>query len=194
MTWTKLSDDFTDRLALHDAEISRSARYLLVEMYVWSNRMLTDGRIKIAALPKLTDSPEVDVELLELERAGLITSSADRRSWQLDWSDQLGKAEVDDRREAQKVRKERSRRHLAGDHSQCLPTAKCSKPVTRDITRDPLRESQPPDPTRPARRSRAGDKPPGPRCIHNQPIASDGARCAQCVEAGIADSSHRESA
>lgn len=47
MTWTKLGDDFNDRADL--IAVSRSARLLLVEMYVFGNRLLRDGRIPRAS-------------------------------------------------------------------------------------------------------------------------------------------------
>ncbi len=69
MTWTKLGDDFTDRPEMF--EVSRSARLLLVEMYVWANRMLRDGRVPVSVLRRISDSDDVDVDVKELVDVGL---------------------------------------------------------------------------------------------------------------------------
>ena len=51
MTWTRLSDDSTDRPQM--LRISRSARLLHFEAMVWCNKHLTDGVIPAAALPRI---------------------------------------------------------------------------------------------------------------------------------------------
>lgn len=85
MTWTRLSDDFTDRPEM--LEVSRSARLLHVEAMVWCNRMLTNGRVPAAAIPRITDAEDIGARIDELIDAGL-WDALDDSTWQLDWSDQ----------------------------------------------------------------------------------------------------------
>ncbi|RNL79170.1 hypothetical protein EFL95_09070 [Nocardioides marmorisolisilvae] len=179
MTWTKLSDDFTDRPEL--LEISRSARMLLIELIVYSNRMLTDGRIAAGAVRRLTDSTDPETELLELESAGWVTLVENGRAYQVDWSDQESASDVRDRQDATKERKRRSRKHLAGDHSLCLPGARCRALVTHPVTRDKTRGSQSGShsPVLPVpAQSRDGGQ-TRLRCANGSPIAPDGTCCGR---------------
>lgn len=120
MTWSKLGDDFTDRAEMFEA--SRSARLLLVEMYVWSNRMLTDGRVPANVLRRISDAEDPAAEVAELAAAGLV-ESADKGAWQLDWTDQETAEQVnarkDRRAENQRQYRDRKERHGRGDHSTC---------------------------------------------------------------------------
>ncbi len=120
MTWTKLGDDFTDRPEMF--EVSRSARLLLVEMYVWSNRMLRDGRVPVNVLRRISDSDDTDVDVKELVGVGLV-DRVDDGALQLDWSDQDDAAEVKARKEyradTQKRYRQRKARHDRGDHGAC---------------------------------------------------------------------------
>jgi len=132
MTWTRLSDTFNDRPEL--LAVGRSARLLHVEALVWSNRLLTDGAVPRGALPRLTDSLELEADVAELVDAGLW--EATETGYQLDWSDQETAEEVQARQE---VRNERQRRyrhrkalHDQGDHSECDP--RFCKAVTRYAT------------------------------------------------------------
>lgn len=104
MTWTKLGDDFTDRPEMF--EVSRSARLLLVEMYVWANRMLRDGRVPVSVLRRISDSDDVDVDVKELVDVGLI-EQADDGALQLDWSDQEPAGKVEQRRQDHRDRQQR---------------------------------------------------------------------------------------
>lgn len=120
MTWTKLGDDFADRPSM--LEVPRSARLLLVEMYVWANRMLTDGRVPKNALRRLSDSEDIDADIAELARVGLV-ESADEKAWQLDWAEQDSAADVkarkDYRADVQQKYRRRKQLHGQGDHSLC---------------------------------------------------------------------------
>lgn len=117
MTWTRLSDDYTDRLDLLD--LSRSARLLDVEGLVWCNRNTTDGYLPRAALRKVTDSPDANADVEELIAAGRWTDV--ETGWQLDWSDQIEAEEVAAERERWARQKKRQRLHNKGDHSICDP-------------------------------------------------------------------------
>jgi len=120
MTFTWLSDDFTDRPEL--LEVSRSARLLLVEMMVWSNRMLTDGLVPPNALRRICDVDDIDKDLAELLDAGVVTELGDGRL-QLDWTHQETAEKVSKRRkdneEKQRRYRERKERHKQGDHGLC---------------------------------------------------------------------------
>lgn len=133
MTWTKLSDDFTDRPDLLGC--SRSARLLHVEAMVWSNRTLQDGRVPRAALRRMTDADDVEREVQELVDAGVWEETVD--GWQLDWSDQddAETVRVRQRRRAeiQKAYRKRVAAHRAGDHAQCDPRH-CRQTVTGNAT------------------------------------------------------------
>jgi hypothetical protein len=101
MTWTRLGDDFTDQPSV--LRLSRSARMLHVEALVWCNRLLTDGALPVAALPRITDTEDLDGEVAELAGEGLWTR-VDNRTWQVDWSDQEPAKKVEQRREDRNAR------------------------------------------------------------------------------------------
>lgn len=156
MTWTRLSDDFTDRPEL--LSVSRDARLLHVEALVWCNRMLTNGELPAAAIRRLTDSPDPEASAAELEEAGHWTADG-AGGWLIDWTDQEDSSEVRKRREANAERQRNYRRrnelHQRGDHSQCLPKA-C--PALRGVTQDVTRyvTTPRPDPSRPVPTPREG--------------------------------------
>lgn len=120
MTWTRLSDNYADRMALDgllDCDLA-----LDVQLLVWSNRLLTDGFVPRAMLAKaapLSDEPEEGMRALV--EAGLWTEV--KGGWQRDWSDQETAERVKARqvatRERQATFRERSARCKAGDHSLC---------------------------------------------------------------------------
>lgn len=150
MTWTRLSDDFTDRPAM--LQVSRDARLLQIEAMIWCNRMLTDGTLPAAAVRRLTDSPDPDAAIDELVGVGLWKPVDAGGAWSLDWAEQEAGDEVRKRREANAERQRTYRRrrelHNAGDHTMCDPRhCRNASKVTRDVTRyeTPSR----PDPSRP---------------------------------------------
>jgi hypothetical protein len=61
MTWTKLSDDFTD----DTWTLSDAAARMHVDGLVWSNRKLLDLRIPKGDLPRFAKTPTAVAELLE---------------------------------------------------------------------------------------------------------------------------------
>lgn len=144
MTWTRLSDDFTDKLDL--LGLSRSARLLEVEALVWCNRNTTDGYLPRAALRKVTDSPDPEGDIAELVAAGR-WDDVDT-GWQLDWSDQESAQAVNDRRDEWRRRDERRRKHNKGDHSLCDPK-RCwalTRETTRETRSETTGDSRPPVP------------------------------------------------
>lgn len=152
MTWTRLSDDFSDRPAL--LSLGRSARLLHVEALVYCNRMLTDGGLPRGALGRITDSPDVAADVAELVAAGLWVATD--TGWELDWSDQENAATVAARREDHKARqatyRERGERHNRGDHSLCTKNCPYRRSdVSRDASGDTAVTRARPVPSRPKR-------------------------------------------
>jgi len=121
MTWTKLSDDHFDREEIFT--LSRSATLLDIEAKVWCNRLGNDGHVPAAQLARLTTSPDPEADVAELV-AGNVWE-VDGNGWQVDWSEQRTKAEVDTDREAGRAKqaayRDRVKRHGDGDHSACHP-------------------------------------------------------------------------
>lgn len=153
MTWTRLSDDFTDRRDL--MRCSRSARLLHIEALVHCNRLLTDGHLLRAELRRITDADDLGPLCAELEAVGLWTRTED--GWQMLWDDQEPADLVQHRQALNRTRQERKRRHDAGHHGDCNPkyckaadrdrrhadgdheactSRDCADVVTRDVTRD----------------------------------------------------------
>lgn len=132
MTWTALSDTWSDREDV--LKVGRSARQLLVEALIWCNRQETDGRLPQRLLRRISDSDDLDRDVAELLDAGLFADLGNG-SYQVDWTDQKTHEELTASRErkAENERKYRRRGQLhdAGDHSEC--TTRC--PVVRS-TRD----------------------------------------------------------
>jgi hypothetical protein len=153
MTWTRLSDDYTDKPAM--LGLSRSARLLDVEGLVWCNRHTTNGALPGAALPRLTDSEDPTADVAELVAAGLWAET--ETGWQLDWSDQEPADRVRARQERnaekQKRYRDRKQKHTHGDHSACDPrfcksvTGNASSNATGNVTG--LVTASRPDPSRP---------------------------------------------
>lgn len=197
MTWTKLSDSFTDEPAI--LAVSRSARYLHVEALVWCNRMLTDGLVPRGAIRRMTDAEDIEGDIEQLVAAGLWIETG--AGWAVDWTDQPAaddiKAERARRADAQRAYRERKAKHAAGDHSACDPrhcpalatdsvthnvarhvTPNVNDRVTPNVTRSLPRPDRPvltrPDPTRPGAKQRAGrarDREAGRSLRHRPPLA-----------------------
>jgi hypothetical protein len=198
VTWTRLSDTFTDRPEL--LEVSRSARLLHVEALVHCNRHLTDGRLSRRALRRITDSEDLDGDVAELENVGVWVPTED--GWQVDWTDQETAEKVRARQELAAARKERHEAHKAGDHEQCNPkTCTGARDRTRSGTDDGTasgtqtsthaRTPSRPDPTRPGPKgtgSGSGAPSTDPttglstgarRCSAGAIIGTDGICCAE---------------
>jgi len=206
MTWTKLSDNYADRL--EDLELTPTACWLHTAALIYCNRVGSDGRLPFSKIGKVASVPAADLYVAELEQQGLWTRLDGDGAWQVDWTDQEPAEDVRRRREGANDRQRRARQHRAGDHSLCAPERLCRR-VTRDVTRDvgSVDESSGvstgvtrdvtgprPVPTRPGpkepgkgRRPRATEVPP--RCAvpgHDGRggFDSDGdPHCGQCAEA-----------
>ena len=82
MTWTRLSDDYAERVC--DLGLSRSARLLDVEALIYCNRRVNDGVLPRTALVRVTDSANPMADFAQLVTAGLWSET--ETGWQLDWS------------------------------------------------------------------------------------------------------------
>src|ERR1035437_9135136 len=123
MTWTRLSDNYTDRAEFED--MSLSACYLDVEALVYCNRLLTDGFLSASKLPRITRSNDPDDDMQELIDSGLWEEV--EGGFQREWDDQRNRVDVERERAKSAVRtkrfneskRDRETRHAAGDHSKC---------------------------------------------------------------------------
>jgi hypothetical protein len=125
MTWTRLSDNYTDRPEFED--MSLSACYLDVEALVYCNRLLTDGFLPAKKLPRITRSDDPEADMQELIDSGIWWEV--EGGYQREWDDQMLATDVErsraDNAERQRrfneSRRDRETRHAVGDHSKCKP-------------------------------------------------------------------------
>lgn len=121
MTWTRTPQEYPDRADV--LAVSRSARWLLMECYSWSNAQLTNGRVPRSILRRISDAEDVAADVAELLREGLMEEPEPGFLF-LDWSNQEAADTVQARaaRNAEKTKRSRERkeRHLGGDHSMCV--------------------------------------------------------------------------
>ncbi|MDV6262339.1 hypothetical protein [Rhodococcoides yunnanense] len=111
MPYSNLSDDYYDRTEF--LSLSRSALALTTEAIVYASRSLTNGFIPRAALRRLTTSTEPEDDAEELVRAEIWTEVGD--GWQIPWTGQRTREQVQEDREKDRKRKA----HGRGNHSEC---------------------------------------------------------------------------
>lgn len=183
MTWTRIGDDWTDRPAV--LGVSRSARLLLVELYVYANRHTTDGRVPEAALPRLTDAEDWPALLEELAGAELVEQAPP--DWLLDWTEQEAADRVHARKaysaEKQKRYRDRKERHARGDHTACDPRF-CERGVTGNETNNVTGRVTASRPV-PSRRDK-GQGTEGGSARATPPRSIRGEKCPHGVTNGIA--------
>lgn len=147
MTWTKLSDTFTDDADL--LALDRDDRLLLVEATVYANRVLSDGHIARRALLRFTDHPDPQAGMSALVDAGLVDET--ERGWLIrDWErDQRSRRELEHMRERNRERQRVHRMHKAGDHAECDPRRCTSATGRRHAVTHIVTNAAPtrPDPT-----------------------------------------------
>ena len=180
MTWTRLSDDFTDRPEF--LKLSRSARLLHIEALVWCNRLTTDGRLPKAALRRLTDAEPLDEDVQELLAAKWWEEA--EGGWQIDWTGQESSEDVNERKayraEVQKKYRQRRDKHNRGDHSMCDPRrCKKAQSVTGNATGNKTAHETPTRPG-PSRPKAAGQGSPV-RCPNGVIVAADDSCCDDCA-------------
>lgn len=128
MTWTRISDTFLDDPDL--LTLSRSARLLLVEGRVWSNRHGTDGRIPKRIVPRISDAEPGAVT--ELAAAGLWVDEDAAWTDPHFLDDQLSAAEIAQRREATAARQRRWRERQSATTEE--PPSRVTSRVTDDVS------------------------------------------------------------
>jgi len=137
MTWTKLGDEFAvEARDLTDAEYRTHT-----EALIWSNWRLLDMMVPKRDLHRFAESPHAEAAVAGLVAKGWWQDHG--RSWFVgvrfpEW--QRDRAQVEHRRAYLSAAQRRSRKHKAGDHSECLPQSRCRQPSTVDSTVDPGRD------------------------------------------------------
>jgi len=182
--WVKIPEDWTgddrverlgaDAAMLHLSALGHSARYL------------HDGMVSKSALRKLWPAEELDAALAKLVELEFWEDRGD--SYYLpEWRTHILAAdEVEHRREQDRARQQRKRRHDSGDHSLCdrcsfVRSHGVTPPVTNSVSHETVTR---PEPNRPEPDRTVGER--SGRCDHGHPIVveADGTttRCAKCVE------------
>jgi hypothetical protein len=157
MTWTKLSDTFTDDPVL--LRLPRSVRLVHVEALVWCNRQGTDGAIPRHALRRLTDEPDDQAAAAALVEAGVWAVADD--GWQIvDFTGtQITAARVREIRDATATRTRMYRDHQQGRrHEEGCGYCKRRGDASRDAVSDGVSDAAPTrsDPTRSVKRGKGG--------------------------------------
>jgi len=116
MTWTKLSDNYADRL--EDLELTPTACWLHTAALIYCNRVGSDGRLPFSKIGKVASVPAADLYVAELEQQGLWTRLDGDGAWQVDWTDQEPAEDV------------RRRREGANDRQRATEKAAASKIAT----------------------------------------------------------------
>lgn len=134
MPYSNLSDDYYDRTEF--LSLSRSALALTTEAIVYASRSLTNGFIPRAALRRLTTSTDPEGDAEELVRAEIWTEVGD--GWQIPWTGQRTREQVQEDREKDRKRKA----HTRGNHTECPEWYSCKTEKAsgsdsgKDSTRD----------------------------------------------------------
>jgi hypothetical protein len=150
MTWVKLTDG-----ALRDPRLTllpRGSRLLFLELLAWRNEHLLeleDDLIPYHALRWLTDEPDAEDATVPIVVAGGMLDEG--AGWRLVWfvGEQKTAEEVAAQRAEWKVRQERHRRHVAGDHSKCERCWYVKKSRVTSASRVTNGTPTRPDPSRP---------------------------------------------
>lgn len=132
MTWTRLSDDWTDRADI--AELSLSARWHYLACIQFCSRSdRVDGRLTVRDARRCSDVDDPDEAVRELVTAGLLDRNGNvLRVVQI--AEHVPPPSVRNSAEQARIRKRRGRAHQSGDHTFYLPEH-CAV-VRSDVTRD----------------------------------------------------------
>lgn len=159
--WVKVPADwFGD-----DGTEDRSAEAIVLHLSALADcaRHLRDGRVPVRVLRRLWPVSNLSEVVRELADAGWWAEAAD--GWEIvDWQTFILPAdEVEKKREDNRVRTERWRRHQAGDHSMCERcqfVKNAARNASRDAAHDATVTSLRSDPIRPGGSER-GEAAPG---------------------------------
>ena len=133
MSWFGVPVDLLERLEREG--LSRDDRLLVIEAFAYCSQFNTDGFVT-ARLPRLSDHPDADAAADRLVKAGIFKLAAGGYFIDAYSESNLSKDEIDKRKANFRQRTERSRRHLAGDHSLCLKGRYCPQGQLQRVTRD----------------------------------------------------------
>lgn len=139
MTWTRLSDNWTERADL--GHLSHADRWHYLSLIVLCSRSgALDGRLRMVDARRASDHEDPGAALSRLMDLGLIemTKSGIRV---LEIDDHVPPPSVREASERTKYRMRRSRAHKAGDHSMCLPKYCDKAPASGDVTSDVTRNT-----------------------------------------------------
>lgn len=132
MSWTKLSDDWTDRADLAGLSFEDRWHYLaMIQLCSRSGRV--DGLLRVVDARRCSDHPDPAGAITRLAAAGKLEVIKEGVRL-VEIEDHVPPPSVRNKAEQDKLRKRRQRAHHAGDHSQCL-AANCEH-VTGHVTRD----------------------------------------------------------
>lgn len=181
MTWTKLSDTFTDDADL--LALDRDDRLLLVEATVYANRILSDGHIPRRSLLRFTDHPDPTAGMRALVGAGLVEETD--LGWLIrNWTrEQRARSEVEQIRARNRERQRIYRLHKAGVHAECDPK-RCtdttgSRHAVTDRATNAVTNAAPSRPV-PTRREGTGVGEATPLTAPSHPYSDDEGVCNVC--------------
>ncbi|RZT87436.1 hypothetical protein EV383_4360 [Pseudonocardia sediminis] len=142
MTWTRLDDGWTDRPVFDDVPYDCRWHYLCLVQFC-SRTSRYDGKIRAADARRCSDLPDPVTAMSVLAAAGLIEVGTDGAVTLPKIEEHVPPPSLRDegRKERQRAEKRRSRLHIRGDHTECLPE-RCPKAVSEE-------SAEPSSPSRP---------------------------------------------
>jgi hypothetical protein len=151
MTWVKIDDNAPDDPRA--LRLPRGVRLLHFEALAWASRHATGGAIPPGQLARLTDEEAPEMAVAMLVAAGLWDVTD--QGWQLVWlqDDQPSPELVARWRERNRLKQDRHRRHVTGDHALC--SARYCKATSNPVTNGGSNPT-PSRPVRPVQQDRDG--------------------------------------
>lgn len=139
MTWTRLSDNWTERADL--GHLSHADRWHYLSLIVLCSRSgALDGRLRLVDARRASDHEDPGAALSRLLDLGLIEMTGTGvRVLEID--DHVPPPSVREASEKAKYRMRRSRAHKEGNHSMCLPKYCDEAPASGDVTSDVTRNT-----------------------------------------------------
>lgn len=136
MSWTRLDDGWTDDPIINQLPFPDRWHYLAMIQFCSRTRTF-DGTMRAIDANRCSDHPDAPGALKLMAALGLVT--IDGGIVHLNRLDEhIPPPSVRDSAAASRVRKQRSRKHLTGDHSECQPKycEHATRNVTPHVTRD----------------------------------------------------------
>lgn len=132
MTWTRLDDGFTDRPVFDQIPYEARWHYLALVQFC-SRTSRYDGKIRAADARRCSDLDDPPTAMAILAAAGLIEVDTDGTVTLPQIAEHVPPPSLRDenRKERRRTEKRRSRLHLSGDHTECLPE-RCPNAVSSE--------------------------------------------------------------